>query len=111
MSDDEFFDMNRIVVTTYGSKGSEVCVGKQQTKVEVAKIKEVIDPTGAGDAYRAGFIAGYARGFELKTCAQMASVSAVYAVENYGTQNQAYTMEEFSKRYQENYGEELNITY
>lgn len=109
MSDDDFYDMNRTVVTTFGSQGSEIKKGSQEYKVQVAKVKDVVDPTGAGDAYRSGFVSGYVRDFDLETCAQMASVSAAYAVENYGTQNHQYTMDEFNQRYTENYGGEIKI--
>lgn len=105
----EFYNLNRIVVTTYGAKGSEVRKGSQEIKVEVAQVDKVLDPTGAGDAYRSGFVAGYIREFDLETCAQVASVSAAYAVENYGTQNQHYSVDEFKQRFQQNYQHQLDI--
>lgn len=107
--DEEFFTMDRIVVTTFGSEGSWVRKGKQEIKVEVPKVETVLDPTGAGDAYRSGFVAGYTREFDLEMCAEMASISAAYAVENYGTQNHGYSVDEFKQRYSENYNKELPL--
>lgn len=107
--ENEFYDMDRIVVTTFGAEGSEVKQGSREISVPVANVEQVLDPTGAGDAYRSGFVSGYVREFDLETCAQIASVSAAYAVENYGTQNQKYTQDEFIKRFTENYDKELSL--
>lgn len=94
-----------MAVITYGEKGSRVATKDGETKVEAAPIKEVVDPTGAGDAFRAGFIAAHLAGQQPKVCAQAGSIAAAYAVEHYGTQNHTFTLEEFKKRYQEAYGE------
>src|SRR5207244_8691564 len=96
-----------IVVVTLGEKGSEIRrKGKPAITVPSAKAEKVVDPTGAGDAYRAGFVSGLIRGFSLESCGRMGSVAAVYAVEQYGTQNHKYTRDEFLKRYQSNFGAE-----
>jgi len=107
--DNEFFNADRIVVTTLGSEGSVVRKGQQEFKIEVAKVETVLDPTGAGDAYRAGFLAGYTRELDLETCAQMASVNGAYAVENNGTQNHNFTLDEFKERFKDNYGKDLSL--
>ena len=63
----------------------------------------MVDPTGAGDAYRAGFLAGYVGGKSLRTCGQMGSVAAAYAVEKYGTMEHSYTKKEFERRLSKNF--------
>ncbi len=63
-----------------------------------------MDPTGAGDAYRAGLIKGLCMGRSIADSAKLASVAAVYAVENYGTQEHRYTFDEFKQRYADNFG-------
>ncbi len=93
-----------VLVTTLGAKGSIIETRKEAIHVPAAKPKNVSDPTGAGDAYRAGFLAGYLRGVSLKVCGQMGSVAAVYTVEKYGTQTHHFTRGEFIKRYYENFG-------
>jgi len=91
-------------VVTYGEEGSEVHLpGGDKVEIPAAKAKEVVDPTGAGDAYRGGFVAGLLRGADLAECGRMGSVAAVYAVESYGTQTHGYTVEEFWRRYDENF--------
>jgi len=94
-----------ILVTTLGSKGSVIETKKESIYIKPAKPKNVSDPTGAGDAYRAGFIAGYLRGLSLQACGQMGSVAAVYTVEKYGTQTHTFTKKEFISRYKKNFGQ------
>lgn len=94
-----------VVITTLGSRGSIISerTTKESFTIKPAKPKDVTDPTGAGDAYRAGFVAGYLRGFDLKTCGQMGSVAAAYTVEKYGTMTHTYSKSTFARRYKENY--------
>lgn len=99
----------KAVITTLGSKGAIVETRKEAIHIKPAKPKNVSDPTGAGDAFRGGFIAGYLRGFDLLVAGQMGAVAAVYTVEKYGTVTHHYTKEEFIKRYQENYHQTLEL--
>lgn len=99
-----------LVITTLGAEGSLLQTADGQTiRVPACPPKECVDPTGAGDAFRAGFFVGYDQGKDLKTCAQMGSVLATYAIETYGTQAYSFTKEEFAKRYKEVYGEEVSL--
>jgi len=99
----------KAIVTTLGAKGSIIETRHEAIHVKAAKPKNVSDPTGAGDAYRGGFLAGYVRGYDLATCGQMGAVAAVYTVEKYGTVTHHYTKEEFAKRYTDNYGSSLEL--
>lgn len=98
-----------ILITTLAEKGSIIDTRNKTIKIRAARPKNTCDPVGAGDAYRAGFISGYLRGFNLKTCGQMGSVCAVYTVEKYGTTTHCFTKRGFEKRYQENYEETLKL--
>lgn len=100
----------KILITTLGEKGSLVQSGSDTIQVDPAKPDSVLDPTGAGDAYRAGFLAGYIKGLDLQICGQMGSVAACYAIEKYGTTSHRFTMDEFKNRYQENFGEALPLS-
>lgn len=103
--DRELLDLAPIWVVTLGEHGSRILVlGDERIEVPACPAREVVDPTGAGDAYRAGFVAGLLRGLDLATCGRMGSVSAVYAVESYGTQAHRFTREEFAARYREAFG-------
>lgn len=92
-------------VVTLGERGSEIHRrGRDKLEIPAAPVREVVDPTGAGDAYRAGFLAGLARGLDLAVCGRMGSVSATYAVETYGTSNHRYTRAEYERRYDQAFG-------
>jgi adenosine kinase len=99
-----------ILITTLGGKGSIIETAKESIHVKPITQCKVVDPTGAGDAYRAGFLTGFAKGLDLKKCGQMGSVAAVYAVENNGTINHKYNFTDFCKRYQEDFNEPLSLT-
>ena len=107
LSESDILSQVKILITTLGEKGSIIQSGSQTIEVNPAKPNEVVDPTGAGDAYRAGFLAGYMKGLDLSVCGQMGSVVACFAIEKYGTTSHKFSMEEFSERYKENFREEL----
>lgn len=99
--------MAEILVITKGAVGAEIYNQAKKIIVKAAKVKAVVDPTGAGDAYRAGFIKGLVMGWPLEICGRLASVVAAYAVEQQGTQEHRFTWREVEKRYRENYHEVL----
>lgn len=98
-----------IVITTLGKKGSIIEGAKvpKAITVGVAKPKQVADPTGAGDAFRSGFLYGYARDWPLKASSQLGAVCGTYAIETMGTQSHTFTVDEISKRYLETFKEIL----
>lgn len=97
-----------LVVVTLGEKGSEMHTRDGATyHVPAAQVQNVVDPTGAGDAFRGGFLAGLLQGLALDVCGRMGSVAAAYAIEQHGTQNHAYTPDEFKQRYEDNFNARL----
>ena len=101
--------MVQILITTLGASGSIIETKDEKIDIKPAKATEILDPTGAGDAFRGGFMAGYLRGYDLKTCGQMGSIAAVYTVERYGTMTHKITQDEFLSRYKQNYSVALNL--
>ncbi len=93
------------IITTLGAKGSTILTADGVLDIPAATADSIEDPTGAGDAYRAGFFAALSKGVNLEQCGKIGAVAAVYAVEHYGTQNHHYTLEEFATRYKETFGE------
>jgi len=106
---EEILQYVKAVITTLGEKGSVVVTKTESVEAGVCLPRSVDDPTGAGDAYRAGFFCAYLLGYNWKTCAQMGATAASYAIENYGTQNHFFTKEEFLNRYQSVFNEKLSI--
>jgi adenosine kinase len=99
-----------ILVTTLGKNGSTI-EGKNipsPLHIDIAKPKEVIDPTGAGDGFRAGFLYGYLRQWDLRTSGQLGAVVASFIVEQHGTQ-QRFTKQDAIDRYHDNFNEEIEL--
>lgn len=100
---------NKIIITTLGENGCLVSERGKVFSVKAARPLKIIDPTGAGDAFRAGFLAGADRKFDIKTSAQMGCVLASFAVECYGAQEHNFTKEIYQARYKQTYGEYAKI--
>jgi adenosine kinase len=91
-------------VITRGAKGSTVEVaGEPQLDIPIAREVARVDPTGVGDAYRAGFLAGLAWQLSLERCAQLGSLLATYAIEVVGTQEYRFGGN-FLSRFEEAFG-------
>lgn len=107
-SDEDLLGKVKILITTLGEKGSVIKIRDSKYDISACKPKKILDPTGAGDAFRAGFLAGYLQGLNLEVCGKMGSVAACYAVEKYGTTAHKFTLEEFKERFRESFGEKLD---
>ena len=103
-------ELAEIVVTTLGRQGSRIATRDQVVEIPAAPCLRESDPTGAGDAYRAGLVAGLLRGLDVEVAGRVASLAATYVVEQVGTIEHAYTSLEFSSRCQEAFGIELPET-
>ena len=102
---EEILGVVELLIVTLGEKGSIIRNNKgDRLEIPPAIPKEVLDPTGAGDAYRSGLLSGLLQGHDLLTSGRRGSVAAAYAIEHTGTQNHTYTTEDFNKRYEQNFG-------
>lgn len=101
----DILGLTKMIITTLGEKGSLISREGEDSMIPAAKATDILDPTGAGDAYRAGLLKGLAMDRGIERSAMMGAVAAAYAVEKYGTQEHSYTFEEFVSRYRENFGE------
>lgn len=79
------------LITTMGEKGSVIMVNNKKIKVPAVKVKKVIDPTGAGDAYRAGIIYGMLNQLPWKEAGDIAAKISAAAVQKQGTQNHIFS--------------------
>jgi adenosine kinase len=98
LSVDELLKKTKTIISTRGEEGSRIYTQDEEIEVCAIKAKQVNDPTGAGDAYRAGLIKGLIDGKDIEQCAIMGSACASFAVENYGTQEYSFSMAEFRER-------------
>lgn len=89
---------DKTVITTLGEKGAQIQTKNKTIFIKPAIPKVVVDPTGAGDAYRAGFLSGLEKGLDLQTCGQMGAVAASFAIEHYGSQEHKFTKAQFTKK-------------
>ena len=88
-----------LTVITYGDKGSEIRFEGERVQIPIAPAEKVTDPTGGGDAYRAGLIKGLLMGLDLDVVGRMAAQAATYPIENYGTQEHEYDVPSFIARF------------
>ena len=95
----------KTLVITLGDMGSRIVSRASEVRVPAVHAKNLVDPTGAGDAYRAGYAKGFLANLSPEKCARLGSTAAVYAVESVGTQAHRFTLDEFKKRYEASYGE------
>lgn len=107
LSEAKILKGNRILISTGGIKGSLIMTSREKILIPIAKAKSAVDPTGAGDAYRSGFLAGYLKALPLAVCGRMGALAAVYTVEKFGTQTHHFNLTQFKKRYKVNFGHEL----
>lgn len=100
---------NAKVITTLGEKGAMIVENKQTIIIKPAKPTSVVDPTGAGDAWRGGFLSGLMKNYDLEICGNMGAIAACYCLEQYGTQEHRYSKSQFTKRYKETYNKFLKL--
>jgi adenosine kinase len=92
------------LIVTLGAKGSRIYHDNERIDIPPAKVKSVNDPTGCGDAYRAGLLYGLEKGLDWETTGRIAALMGAIKIEHHGTQNHHFTRDEFNARYQENFG-------
>jgi adenosine kinase len=92
------------LVVTLGADGSVIYTKDRKMTIPCAKPKVVIDPTGCGDAYRAGLIHGLLQGLNWETIGRVASLMGAIKIESRGPQNHSFTRADFDQRYRDNFG-------
>jgi adenosine kinase len=103
--DEEILSRVGTRVVTLSSDGAKVeRNGEKEVRVSVPKEKAKVDPTGVGDAFRSGYLAGIAWGLEAERCAQLGSMIATYVIETKGTQEYRFNKSSFLARFTGAYG-------
>ena len=99
----EVMDRVDALVVTRAAEGSVIYAKGRTYTIPAASPRAVVDPTGCGDAYRAGLIPGLLRGLDWNTTGRVASLMGAIKIESRGPQNHRFTRPEFEQRYQENF--------
>ncbi len=97
----------KALIVTRGGEGSWIYANGEKLSVPVAPATKLADPTGCGDAYRAGLLYGLQRGLDWATTGRVASLAGSIKMEHHGTQQHRYTMAEFAARYRASFGHSL----
>jgi adenosine kinase len=105
-SDKEILERVKYRVVTLGSKGAKVeSAAGEFVQVTCPQENSKTDPTGVGDSFRSGFIAGLAWGVSHERCAQLGALIATYVIETLGTQEYRFTNAQFVERFAQAYGQ------
>ncbi|MDZ7803861.1 carbohydrate kinase family protein [Thiohalophilus sp.] len=99
----ELAEMVDALIITRGGEGSQIYTKQHRHEIPTAPVKGINDPTGCGDAYRAGILYGLLNDMDWETTGRIASLMGAIKVESTGPQNHSFTMDEFKKRYKESF--------
>ncbi len=106
-TEEELISAAPLSVVTRGEQGSTIYTGEiddRGLEIPIAPVADVVDPTGAGDAYIGGLVFGLAREFPLEVTGRVAALTAAYTVEQRGCQEHGFTPQEFVGRYTDAFG-------
>jgi adenosine kinase len=106
LSEAQILDRVGGLVMTMGASGSRLVIDGHEELIPIAVTRSLAEPTGAGDAYRAGLLRGIQLGLPWGVAGRMGALAAAYVLEQFGPQNHAFTREEFVARYRENFDDE-----
>ncbi|EGV52764.1 carbohydrate kinase family protein [Candidatus Endoriftia persephone] len=98
---EQLAEMVEAVIVTRGGEGSHIYTKDRCFDIPVASAKALLDPTGCGDAFRAGLVYGLMNGMDWETTGRIASLMGAYKIEQAGTQNHVFTREEFAARFKQ----------
>jgi adenosine kinase len=97
----------KALIVTRGAEGSIIYTANEELQIPTAKPSAVEDPTGCGDAFRAGLLYGLHRELDWETTGRIASLMGALKIECHGTQNHSFTLDEFKRRYKSSFGRSL----
>ena len=95
------------LIVTRGAEGSSIYTKDHHYVIPTAQARAVKDPTGCGDAYRAGLLYGLMNKLDWETTGRIAALLGAIKIEHHGTQNHRFSRSEFEARYQESFGSSI----
>ena len=106
-TDREIVSRVKAYITTQGPKGALVHTPEKTYDIPPAHERRVVDPTGCGDAFRAGLILGIDKGYDWLTIGRMGNLMGALKVEHPGTQNQRFDFAGFNEQFKQQFGYSL----
>ncbi len=104
LNEKQVSDRLEALIITRGAEGSEIHLGDKCYRVPAASPAQIADPTGCGDAYRAGLIYGLTQNMDWETTGRVASLMGAIKIEQHGTQNHTFNRTEFDQRFENEFG-------
>ncbi len=105
LTDEELLTLPNATIITQGEDGSTIYLGDRTLSIPIVPPDPLVEPTGVGDAYRAGIIKGILHGFSWETTGRIAALAATYVLEQQGTQDHTYALDDFTARYRQAFGD------
>jgi adenosine kinase len=109
LSDREMLELPEVTIITRGERGSTIYAEGQVLSIPPVAPHPLAEPTGVGDAFRAGIIKGALHHYPWPVTGRIAALAATYVLEQYGTQNHRYSPSEFAYRYRQVFGDEPEL--
>jgi len=100
----EITEMVDALIITRGGEGSHIYTREHRIDIPAASPEQLLDPTGCGDAYRAGLLHGLMNDMDWETTGRIASLMGAIKIGQHGTQNHSFTRDSFDTRFQEAFG-------
>jgi adenosine kinase len=97
----------KALVVTMGANGSLIYADAERIEIPCVRAGEVVDPTGCGDAFRAGLLYGIAAGMDWGLTGRLASLLGAVKIARRGGQNHEFTLDEIAQRFRENFGSSI----
>jgi adenosine kinase len=108
LSPHEIAERVEALIVTLGGEGSHIYTDKQRIDIPAAPVTRLNDPTGCGDAYRGGLLFGLMNQLDWETTGRIAALMGAIKIEQHGTQNHSFTLDEFRTRYRSSFGVSLD---
>ncbi|MFN2228134.1 MAG: carbohydrate kinase family protein [Anaerolineae bacterium] len=105
LDESQVLDRVDVLIVTLGEQGSRIVTSGGELLIPVARPDAVLEPTGVGDAYRAGLIKGMLHRYSWPVTGRIAALAAAYVIERPGPQPPPYTLADFVARYRANFGD------
>jgi adenosine kinase len=107
LSPHEIAEQVEALIVTLGGDGTHIYTDRQRIDIPAAAVSAMNDPTGCGDAFRAGLLYGLMNDLDWHTIGRIAALMGAIKIEHHGTQNHSFSVDEFRERYRVSFSDEL----